>query len=316
MKKRKQNYYVQFYKYNWNNLRNKWRGTRSLIAIKHSSTSNMHMLWLKSPSVTDSLHIANIFDDYFSSVSEQIKSISNFWINHFKIFLINPKNSRPAADAHEVNLTSSQNSEKSTGPDSLLTKVLKLLKKEISTHRADIFNLSFPSGVFPSILKIVNAIPVQKKESKLAFLNSRPITLLSNIDKIIEKIIHKRICKCLDKNSIIFSLHFGFRQCCSTLHALVSLAEAIMKALDSGNFSCGLFVNLQKASDSVDYSVLFIKLCHYRIHGLANKWFESYLADRNQVASIIVLHQVFRVVCHNYLFCGSYFFCYTLITFV
>ena len=141
MKKRKQNYYVQFYKYNWNILRNIWRGTRSLIAIKHSSTSNMHMLSLKNSSVTDPSHIVNIFNDYFSSVSEQIKSISNFWINHFKIFLINPKNSPPAADAHEVNLISSQNSDKSTGPDSLPTKVLKLLKKEISTYTADIFNL-------------------------------------------------------------------------------------------------------------------------------------------------------------------------------
>ena len=63
--------------------------------------------------------------------------------------------------AHEVNLiTSSLNSDKSTGPNSLLAKILKLLKNDISTHPADI---SFSSEVFRSILKIAKVIPVHEK---------------------------------------------------------------------------------------------------------------------------------------------------------
>ena len=78
MKKSKQNYYEQFFKNNLNNLKNIWKGIRSLIAIKHSSVSNIHMLTHKGVIVTDPLHIANIFNDYFSSITEKIKPILNF----------------------------------------------------------------------------------------------------------------------------------------------------------------------------------------------------------------------------------------------
>ena len=59
-----------------------------------------------------------------------------------------------------------------------------------------------------------------------------------------------------------------------------------MKALDDGNFSCGIFLDLQKAFDTVDHSILLSKLYHYRIRGLENKWFESYFANRKQFVSV------------------------------
>ena len=85
----------------------------------------------------------------------------------------------------------------------------------------------------------------------------------------------------MDKNNIIYSLQFGFWQ-----HYSTSYTEAILKALDDGNFACGIFVDLQKAFDIVDHSILLNKLCHYGICGLTNKWFESYLANRKQFVSI------------------------------
>ena len=92
--------------------------------------------------------------------------------------------------------------------------------------------------------------------------------------------MYNRIYKFLDKNNI-YSLQFGFRQHYSTLYT-----EAIMKALDDGNFACGIFVDLHKAFDTVDHSILLSKLCHYGICGLTNKWFESYLANCKQFVSI------------------------------
>ena len=53
-----------------------------------------------------------------------------------------------------------------------------------------------------------------------------------------------------------------------------------MKALDGGNFASGIFVDLQKIFDTVGHSILLSKLCHYGIHGLLNRCFESYLANR------------------------------------
>ena len=107
-------------------------------------------------------------------------------------------------DAHEVNLIISS-------VNSLPIKILKLLKNDISTHLADIFDLSFSSGVFPSILKIAEVIPVHKNELNQFCSNYRPISILSNIDKIIEKIMYNRIYNFLDKNNTIYFLQFGFR---------------------------------------------------------------------------------------------------------
>ena len=236
------------------------------------------MLTHKGATVTDPLHIANIFNDYFSSIAEKTKANIKFSNKSFQDFLHHPNADSlfiTPTDAHEVNLIiSSLNSDKSTGPNSLPTKILKLLKNDISTHLADIFNLSFSSGVFPSILKIAKVIPVHKKESKQFCSNYRPISLLSNIDKIIEKIMYNRIYKFLDKNNIIYSLQFGFWQHYSTSYALLNLTEAIMKALDDGNFACGIFIDLQKAFYTVDHRILLSKLCDYRIRRLINKWFE------------------------------------------
>ena len=66
MKKSKQNYYERFFKNNLNNLKNVWKGIKSLIAIKHSPASNIHTLTHKGATVTDPLHFVNIFNDYFS----------------------------------------------------------------------------------------------------------------------------------------------------------------------------------------------------------------------------------------------------------
>ena len=72
-----------------------------------------------------------------------------------------------ATNSDEIkNIISKLNENKSTGPNSLPTKILKLLKNDISSQLADIFNISFSSGIFPSHLKITRIIPIHKKESK------------------------------------------------------------------------------------------------------------------------------------------------------
>ena len=88
MKKSKQNYYEQFFKNNLNNLKNIWKDIRSLIAIKNSFASNMHMLAHKGATVTDPLHIANILMTILVQLQKKLKPILNFQINHFKNFSI------------------------------------------------------------------------------------------------------------------------------------------------------------------------------------------------------------------------------------
>ena len=132
------------------------------------------------------------------------------------------------------------------------------------------------TGVFLSVLKTAKVVPVFKKDSKLDYSNYRPISLLSN----------KRLYTFLNNNNHIYNLQFGFRQQYSTSHPLINITENIRKALDDGNIGCGVFVDLQKAFDTVDHQILLAKLNHYGIRGVSNDWFKSYLSNRNKYVSI------------------------------
>ena len=142
------------------------------------------------------------------------------------------------------------------------------------------------TGVFPWVLKTAKVVPVFKKDSILHYSNYHPISLLSNIEKILEKLMYKRLYTFLNKNNVIYNLQFGFRQQYSTSHALVNITENIRKALDKGNIVCGVFVDLQKAFDTVDHKILLAKLNHYGVRGVSNDWCKSYLSNRNHYVSI------------------------------
>ena len=101
--------------------------------------------------------------------------------------------------------------------------------------------------------------------------------MLSNIEKILEKFMFKRLHTFLDYNNIIYDLQFRFRQQYSTSQALITITENIRKALDDGNICCGVFVDLQKAFDTADHQILLAKLNHYGIQAVSNDWFKSCL---------------------------------------
>ena len=98
--------------------------------------------------------------------------------------------------------------------------------------------------------------------------------------------MHKWLYKFLEDQLLIITKQFGFRQGHSTIHALIDLTEDIRRALDENNFAIGIFVDLQKAFDTVDHKILLKKLEYYGVRGIANEWFKSYLSGRKQYVSI------------------------------
>ena len=182
------------------------------------------------------------------------------------------------------NIISSLNPRKATGPNSIPSDILHILKKYISYPLSIIFNISLQTGIHPYLLKIAKTIPIYKKGSKLNVGNYRAISLLSNLNKMFEKLMFNRVYKFLEEQKC--NLQFGFRKKHSTSHARIEIIENIRKALDDKKYVCGIFIDLQKAFDTVNHSVLFDKLNHYGIRGIGNSWFKSYLSKRSQYVYI------------------------------
>ena len=100
---------------------------------------------------------------------------------------------------------------KALGPNSIRTKILKVHSKTLSKPLAELINLSLNQGKFPAILKIAKVIPIHKRGDKSECCNYRPISLISNISKLIEKTVHERLYSFLEKEQLLFegSLDLG-----------------------------------------------------------------------------------------------------------
>ena len=94
------------------------------------------------------------------------------------------------------------NVNKAIGPNSILVTILKEIK-EISEPLSSLINLPFDTGEFPNCLKLAKVIPVYKKGDQQECNNYRPISLLSNISKLIEKLLYNRLYKFLNQNKCL-----------------------------------------------------------------------------------------------------------------
>lgn len=288
----KKEYYQRFFTENSDNLRKTWRGVKSIINLKSKEPSPT-TLFINNEMETDPLKVANEFNTYFSTVATEIQKGINSRGKDFKDYL------PPKSESSFFIKSSTKNevieiinnhliNNKSTGPNSIPPVILQLLTPIFSEHLSDIINLSFCTGIYIDKLKISRIVPIYKeKGDKLATKNYRPISLLPNINKIVEKMMHSRLYDFLEDKNIIFESQFGFRKKHSTTHALVDLTEAIRSAIDNNKFACGIFIDLQKAFDTVDHKILLEKLEHYGVRGVANDWFRSYLKNRKHYVSIL-----------------------------
>ena len=240
--------------------------------------------------IKDPKSIASAFNKYFSQINsklahgvphvdiEPLAFLGPSLPNSFVLFSVTEKEI-------EDEITS-LNSSKASGPFSIPSYMLKLLKTCLSFPLQLIYNFSFSTGRVPDQFKIANVIPVFKKDSVTCMSNYRPISLLSIFNKILEKLMYKRLISFINKHNILCDNQFGFREKHSTVHANLLITDKIQRTIKNGHFSCGIFLDFSKAFDTVDHAILLKKLSNYGIRGTAYDWFASYLHNRKQHVSI------------------------------
>ena len=174
-------------------------------------------------------------------------------------------------------------SSKACGFENVPNNLYKLITPIISPFLADIFNKSYDLGTFPSILKYAKVIPLHKTGPKHLVNNYRPISLLSPIAKVFEKLLYVRLenffsCKKVINNN----QQFGFRKGYSTELAITDLYNRIIKNTDNGYYTCCIFLDLSKAFDTVNHTILLEKLYAYGVRGSMHSLLKSYLSNRKQ----------------------------------
>ena len=263
LKKSKKSYYATYFKEHSNNIKKTWEGIRSIVNIKNSVNPKIAQLNINGKVIDDPKRVVNEINNFFVSVGpnteKDVPKVPNILPenflknrNRFNIIIVHISN-------EVLEIINSLNN-KSTGPSSIPLNLLQIIADLIVFPLCHIINMSFSKGIFPDKLKIVKVIPLHKGGSTQDLNNFRPISLLSIFDKIIEKIIHKRLYHFLEHHNILFENQFGFRKNNSTSYALMEITERIKESIDSGKFGCGIFIDLRKAFDTVNHDILNKKI--------------------------------------------------------
>ena len=165
-------------------------------------------------------------------------------------------------------------------------RCIKIACDKIAEPLSQIFNLSLLQGIFPDDLKKAKITPIDKGGVSTDPSNYRPISTLSTFAQIFEKLIYNQLINYIDKHEILYEYQFGFRKGHSTAQAISEITDNLKKTIDNNMYTCGVFLDLSKAFDTVNHSILLKKLEAYGIRGIALKWFSNYLKNRKQYVSL------------------------------
>ena len=300
----KKQYFSKLINENKSNIRGTWRILNQLINRKNNITEYPDEFCSEDHvKVKGDKNIATKFNDFFVNVgpnlASKIEPPEN--INIFNYLGSSKQNSmflKPVDEQEVFNIVHECKAKTSEDCDHLNMNLIKQIITAVIVPFTHICNLSFLNGVVPDGMKIAKIIPLFKSGVKSNFTNYRPVALLPQFSKILEKLFCKRLNEFIDKNKLLSDSQYGFRSNRSTSLAILELVEEISTALDKKNYTVGVFIDLKKAFDTIDHTLLCKKLEHLGIRGIVNDWLKSYLNNRKQYVEINKIQsELLKVVC-------------------
>ena len=286
---RKRVYYKQKLLEAQNQSKDSWRILNEIIGQKRRSKSRIKQITDKNGvSFSTREEISNAFNKYFVNVGTNLASKIPPLANTIHANRVGPSfRLFDTCDVEVSNLINGLNPKKSNRTVDAPTNLIKCPNYVIAPILSNIFNYCMSKGCYPDQLKIAHVIPIYKKKGKKDDCSSyRPISLLGNINRLFEKLIYKRLYNFFNKFDILNFNQYGFRKKHSTAMAIYDILESKLSNCDKNKFSCAVYLDLSKAFDTVDKSILLKKLEHYGIRGIGLTLLENYLTNRKQCVTI------------------------------
>lgn len=264
------------------NIKHFWRYVHDL---KNNNDGLPRIMFFDSRTSDNPTQIANMFAEFFSSVFESTQNLDNVDLSSLPISNSMPLISNLKFDKCTIEKCVKQlDITKGPGPDKISPIFLKNISSIIASPLHILFNRCMRDGVFPDKWKMAYVTPIHKSGSKGEITHYRPISILSCIPKLLERLVHDAIFPLLKTH--ISNQQHGFMKNKSTVTNLIHYSDYLFNALDKREQVDTIYTDFRKAFDKVDHVTLLKKLAFHGIHGNLLNWFASYLSNRQQAIVI------------------------------
>ena len=293
LKKSQKQHYSDLLAANKSNIKKTWQIMKNIV--NKNKMKKIHSKFkLPHGSVTENkLLISNKFNDFFINIGPNLaKKNPDLGVN--PLTHMGPPTSQticlsPVTNIELIRIIQDLKNG-APGYDEISASALKLVSCHVVVPLVYLCNLSIDQGVFPKELKLANVLTLYKTDDPFLFNNYRPVSVLSILSKVFERIMYSRMLEYLETYKILINNQFGFRKYHSSYMALMVLMNELITSLENGESVIGVFLDFSKAFDTVDHRILLNKLEHYGIRAMPFHGFKAILLIVNSMLPTMELH--------------------------